>query len=459
MIFNKKLNCFKSYDIRGKIGEELDDGIAYRIGCALGQSLNARTVVLGFDARESSPSLASALARGICDIGADVLEIGLAGTEEMYAAVVQCNACAGVEVTASHNPIDYNGMKIVKRGSQPLSDKEYVNLKKLTEENKFTIPKISGSIIDVKGSARTNFINKIISFIDLNDLKPLKIVINSGNGAAGPTIEALNSKLNEKGLMTNFIHLHKDPDFSFPNGIPNPLLEENQSSTANAVIDEGADFGVAFDGDFDRCFLFDQFGNFIPAEYIIGLLAELFLTKEQEATIIHDSRVVWNTMDIIEKLGGHSKLSNAGHIFFKSAMRESKAIYGGEISAHHYFKDFFYCDSGMIPWLLVWELLSKSNSSLADLVGKRKSMFPSSGEINFEVSDGPSCIQFLKHSMAKEALHIDDYDGLSISFETWRFNLRQSKTEPLVRLNIETRGSEVLLKEKIEEITNLINNI
>lgn len=458
MTSGKKLKCFKSYDVRGKLDDELDDEIAYRIGCAVGQLLNAKTVVLGFDARESSPSLAKAVARGVCDIGANVLEIGLAGTEEMYAAVVQYNACAGVEVTASHNPIDYNGMKIVKDGSQPLNDKEYQNLKKLAEENKFNFSKHSGSVIDVKGSARNNYINKVMGFIDIKNLKPLKIVINSGNGAAGPTIAALNSKLKEKGLVTNFVNLYEDPDSSFPNGIPNPLLEENQSSTGNAVVDEKADFGVAFDGDFDRCFIFDQFGNFIPGEYIIGLLAEIFLTKEEKATIIHDTRVVWNTMDAIQRFGGYAVLSKAGHIFFKSAMREAKAVYGGEMSAHHYFRDFFCCDSGMIPWLLVWQLLSKTNISLAELVAKRKSMFPSSGEINFTVVDAAACIQLVKTSVERHALSIDEYDGLSVAFETWRFNLRQSQTEPLVRLNIETQGNELLLKEKIEEITNLIIN-
>ena len=286
--------------------------------------------------------------------------------------------------------------------------------------------------------------------------KALKIVINSGNGAAGPTLDAVKQRFNAMGVKTNFVFVHHDPDPTFPNGIPNPMLEENRSSTAEAVITERADFGVAFDGDFDRCFLFDHTGCFISGEYLVGLLAEVFLNKEKGTTIIHDPRVIWNTLDAIEKFGGQPVVSKTGHAFVKTAMRHMDAIYGGEISAHHYFRDFAYCDSGMIPWLLVWEYLSTSNFSLEDLISDRKQRFPSSGELNFTVSKTASCIENVQDYFAPLAVSIDQLDGLSMSFGNWRFNLRRSNTEPLVRLNIETRGDHALLIEKIEELKTLI---
>lgn len=447
MSISKTLTCFKAYDVRGKLGEELNEEIAYRIGHATARSLKANTVVLGFDARATSPNLAQSVARGICDAGTDVLEIGLAGTEEMYAAVSEFGACAGIEVTASHNPIEYNGMKIVKHCSQPLSDQEFSDIKQLAEQNNSILSVRPGLLIDKRNIARKTYIEKVMGFVDLKSLKPLKIVINSGNGAAGPTMDALQQKIEENYIKTNFVYVNHDPNPSFPNGIPNPMLEENWSATADVVISEEAHFGVAFDGDFDRCFLFDHVGNFIPGEYVVGLLSEVFLSEEQGATIVHDPRVVWNTMDIVSKCGGHAVASKTGHAFVKAAMRENGAIYGGEMSAHHYFKDFFYCDSGMIPWLMIWELISKSSLSLSDLILERKGRFPSSGEMNFTVVDPENCLEMVNSLFASEAVSINELDGLSMSFETWRFNLRKSNTEPYVRLNVETRGDEPLLKE------------
>ncbi len=456
MTSDKNLTCFKAYDIRGKLGEELNEDIAYRIGRATAQSQKAKTVAVGFDARATSPGLARSVAKGICDAGGDVLDIGLAGTEEIYAAVTEFDACAGVEVTASHNPIEYNGMKIVGRGSKPLRDQEFGFIKELVEGNSFTQPQKKGIVLNKKEAARTTYVKKVLGFVDCSNLKPLKIVINSGNGAAGPTLDAINKKLIEKSVETNFIFLHHKPDPSFPNGIPNPMLEENRSLTANSVIEENADFGVAFDGDFDRCFFFDQFGNFIPGEYVVGLLAKIFLSKEKGATIIHDPRIIWNTIDVVGKCGGHAVASKTGHAFVKAAMRERDAIYGGEMSAHHYFRDFAYCDSGIIPWLLVWEHLSKSNLSISDLISGQKNRFPSSGELNFTVLNTSKCIERVQNHFISKAMSIDELDGLSMSFDTWRFNLRKSNTEPLVRLNIETRANDVLLKEKIRELKLLI---
>ncbi|MDC3003358.1 phosphomannomutase [Paracoccaceae bacterium] len=456
MSSSKNLTCFKAYDVRGKLGEELNEEIAYRIGRATAQSQKAKTVTVGFDARATSPDLADAVAKGICDAGADVLEIGLAGTEEVYAFVSEFGACGGIEVTASHNPIDYNGMKIVGRGSQPLSDDEFKAIKKLAEGSHFDQPQKQGAVINKQKVARAAYIEKVLGFVDYTKLKPLKIVINSGNGAAGPTVDEINKKLKEKSVKTNFVFLHHDPDPTFPNGIPNPLLEENRSSTANAVTEQNADFGVAFDGDFDRCFFFDQNGHFIPGEYVVGLLAEVFLNKEKGATTIQDPRVIWNTLDVVGKCGGHAVVSKTGHAFVKAAMRKSNAVYGGEMSAHHYFRDFAYCDSGVIPWLLVWEYLSTSNLSLSDLISERRNRFPSSGELNFTVPNAAECIERVRSQFASGATLIDELDGLSMSFDTWRFNLRKSNTEPLVRLNIETRGDDALLQEKINELKPLI---
>ena len=450
MTSDMNLICFKTYDVRGKLGEELNEHIAYRIGRATAQSLNAKIIVLGFDARATSPDLACAVAIGNCDAGVDVLEIGLGGTEEVYAAVTEFNACAGIEVTASHNPIDYNGMKIVGCCSKPLSYQQFEAIKNLAENCTFVEPLNKGAVFFKKEAARAAYIEKVLGFIDSSTLKPLKIVVNSGNGAAGPTLDAIEKKLIEKGVKTNFVFMHHDPDPNFPNGIPNPLLEQNRLSTVDVIVNEKADFGVAFDGDFDRCFFFDQSGEFIPGEYIVGLLAKVFLHKEKAATIIHDHRVIWNTIDVVTKCGGKAVTSKTGHAFLKSAMRKKNAIYGGEMSAHHYFRDFSYCDSGVIPWLLVWEHLSASNLSLSDLISDQKNRFPSSGELNFTVSNAASCIERVQKHFLSKAVSLDKLDGLSMSFDVWRFNLRMSNTEPLVRLNVESKGDPLIIKEKKE---------
>ena len=450
------LKCFKEYDVRGKLGSEFNLDIAYRIARAIAQNFSARNVVVGFDSRQTSPELAKSVALGICDAGANVFDIGMVGTEEMYWAVSEFNADAGIEVTASHNPIDYNGLKFVKIGSNPLSEDEFSEIKRLTEENNFPKAQNIGSVFDKRISARTAYINKILKFVNIENLRPAKIVINSGNGSAGPVIDALSRVLKSRGVNFEFVKLHHNPDSTFPNGIPNPLLIENRQSTANLVRKENANFGVAFDGDFDRCFVFDHLGNFIPGEYIVGLIAKTFLRKNKPETIIHDPRVVWNTIDLVKHSGGTAVNSKTGHVYMKHTMRQTDAVYGGEMSAHHYFRDFAYCDSGMIPWLLVWELLSQSEMLLSDLVKDRRRLFPSSGEINFEVFDGSKCIKRAERLFSDGAKAVDHLDGLSISFDTWRFNLRKSNTEPLVRLNVETKGDKRLLELKTKELTAII---
>ena len=452
------LTCFKAYDVRGQLGVNFDTIIAYRIGRAVAQHFQAKDIVIGFDARETSPELAAAVMRGICDAGGNVMSIGLAGTEEMYWAVTEFNACAGIEITASHNPINYNGLKIVKSGSQPLDDQENFQAIKTLAENQTWVENISkGSIQDISKEARKKYVRRVLSFLNHSNLKPLKIVVNSGNGAAGPTFDAIAAELSRIGAPLEFIRVHHKPDHTFPNGIPNPLLPENHSATGDVVKREGADFGVAFDGDFDRCFFFDAAGEFVPGEYVVGLLASIFLDKEAGAKIVHDPRVVWNTQDIVLDKSGVAVQSKTGHAFIKQTMRAHEAVYGGEMSAHHYFRDFAYCDSGMIPWLLMAELISTSGKSFSELVADRFKKFPSSGEQNFTVSDPDKVIATI---LAKygDAAALDDMDGVSLSFPDWRFNLRKSNTEPLIRLNVEARGEQAGLEQKINSLKKLIES-
>lgn len=452
------LTCFKAYDVRGELGVNLDSAIAYRIGRATAQHFQATNIVIGFDARETSPELAAAVMRGICDSGSNVMSIGLAGTEEMYWAVTEFKVCAGIEITASHNPINYNGLKIVKSGSQPLSDQEDFQAIKLLAENETWVENISkGSIKDISEEARKKYVQLVLSFINDSNLKPLKIVVNCGNGAAGPTFDAIANELNLLGAPLEFIRVHHDPDHTFPNGIPNPLLPENHSATGDEVKLEGADFGVAFDGDFDRCFFFDALGDFVPGEYVVGLLASIFLDKEAGAKIVHDPRVVWNTQDIVSEKSGATVQSKTGHAFIKQTMRAHEAVYGGEMSAHHYFRDFAYCDSGMIPWLLMAELISTSGKSLDELVADRFRKFPTSGEQNFIVADPDRVIATILAKYGNTA-ELDDMDGVSLSFFNWRFNLRKSNTEPLIRLNVEARGEQVGFEQKINDLKELIEN-
>ena len=452
-----ELTCFKAYDIRGEIGVNIDEGIAYRIGRAVAQHFGAKSVVIGFDARETSPAFAAAAARGARDAGADVLNIGMAGTEEMYWAVTEFSACSGIEVTASHNPINYNGMKIVKSASQPLDDAaDFQVIKALASAQDWASPARMGETRDVADAAREKYVDRVLGFVDMATLAPLKIVINSGNGAAGPTVDAIIDRLAVQGAPIEVVRVHHDPDSTFPNGIPNPLLPENHAATADVVLREGADMGVAFDGDFDRCFFFDGAGRFVPGEYVVGLLASIFLEKEAGAQIVHDPRVIWNTQDIVVHKGGVAIQSKTGHAFIKQTMRAERAIYGGEMSAHHYFRDFAYCDSGMIPWLLIAELVSRSERSLGDWVKDRFAAFPSSGEMNFEVDEAGKAIESVLGAYRADALSINETDGVSLAFDDWRFNLRRSNTEPLIRLNVEGKGEANALETHVSSIAELL---
>ena len=451
------LSCFKAYDVRGEIDVNIDENIAYRIGRAVAQHFIANTLVIGFDARETSPAFAAAASRGARDAGADVVNIGMAGTEEMYWAVTEFGACAGIEVTASHNPINYNGMKIVKSQSRPLDDADdFQVIKVLAGSQEWLSFGKVGRELDRSDEARKAYVDRVVSFVDVKALRPLKIVANSGNGAAGPTFDAIAERLMELGAPLEFIRVHRVPDATFPNGIPNPLLPENHAATADVVKAERADFGVAFDGDFDRCFFFDEAGQFVPGEYVVGLLASIFLEKEVGAKIVHDPRVIWNTQNIVTQKGGIAVQSKTGHAFIKQTMRSHEAVYGGEMSAHHYFRDFAYCDSGMIPWLLIAELVSRSGRSLGDWVKDRFAAFPSSGEMNFKVSDASTAIENVLSDYRADALSIDEMDGVSLAFDSWRFNLRRSNTEPLVRLNVEGSGNAEALQAHMSAIAELL---
>ena len=453
------LSCFKAYDIRGRLGQELNEDIAYRIGRAFAQVLGAKRVVLGRDCRPSSQSLAAAVARGLTDAGADVLDLGLSGTEESYFATTHYAADGGICVTASHNPMDYNGMKMVRRGSAPLDNATgMAAIKALAESGAFAGAPGTAGQIHPTPEARAAYVQGVLGFLDVAALRPLKILVNAGNGAAGPTFDAIAQALAERGAPLDFVRMHHTPDGSFPNGIPNPLLVENQPVTANAVLAEGVDFAVAWDGDFDRCFFFDHLGRFIDGEYVVGLLADIFLAKFPGATIVHDPRVVWNTRDVVENAHGTAIQARTGHAFLKQALRDTGAVYGGEMSAHHYFRDFMCCDSGMIPWLLVAELLSRRGCTLADLIDSRRAAFPSSGEQNFVVADAKRAVAAVAAQFAPRALRRDDTDGMSLEFDGWRFNLRASNTEPLLRLNVESRGDAALVAQKQQEIAQMIIN-
>ncbi|NWK87316.1 phosphomannomutase CpsG [Raoultella terrigena] len=454
------LKCFKAYDIRGKLGEELNEEIAYRIGRAYGEYLKPKQMVLGGDVRLTSEGLKLSLAKGLQDAGTDVLDIGLAGTEEIYFATSYLNVDGGIEVTASHNPLDYNGMKLVREQSKPISgDTGLRDIQKLAEANDFSAVDETqrGSYKQV--SVLEAYIEKLLSYVDLKNFnRPLKLVINSGNGAAGHVIDAIESRFKDAGVSVEFIKVHHVADGSFPNGIPNPLLPECRQDTTDAVIAHQADMGIAFDGDFDRCFLFDNEGNFIEGYYIVGLLAAAFLEKNPGARIIHDPRLSWNTVDIVEQAGGIPVMSKTGHAFIKERMRQEDAVYGGEMSAHHYFRDFAYCDSGMIPWLLVAELLCVKNKTLSQLVGDRMAAYPASGEINSSLPDPAKAIARVLHQYQESALNVDYTDGISLEFADWRFNLRSSNTEPVVRLNVESRANEVLMSEKTKEILDILRS-
>ncbi|MDR3444387.1 MULTISPECIES: phosphomannomutase [unclassified Dyella] len=443
------LRCFKAYDIRGRVPDELNETLAQRIGFALSNQLGPGPVVLGRDVRLSSPALQAALSEGLRRGGRDVIDIGVGGTEEVYFQTAHLGAAGGVMVTASHNPMDYNGMKLVREGARPISgDSGLFAIRDACEDPVPDLP-LTGN--ERAQDNRSAFVEHLLGYIERDTLKPLTIVVNAGNGGAGLVIDALAPHLPFK-----FIRVHHEPDGNFPNGIPNPLLPECREDTAKAVVQHGADFGVAWDGDFDRCFFFDANGRFIEGYYLVGLLAASMLRKHPGAKIIHDPRLTWNTIEMVKAAGGIPVMSKTGHAFIKERMRAENAVYGGEMSAHHYFRDFAYCDSGMIPWLLIASLVASTGTSLAEMVEDRMAAFPCSGEINFKVEDAKASIARVLDHYASANPVLDHTDGVSADFGHWRFNLRSSNTEPLLRLNVESRGDIALMEQRTAEIADLI---
>ena len=446
----EEISCFKAYDLRGRIPDEINEDIAYRVGRAYAAWLQPARVVVGHDIRLSSPGMCQALIGGLLESGVDVFHIGQCGTEEIYFATSHFEMDGGIVITASHNPKNYNGMKLVREESKPISsDSGLDEIKALAEANEFEPVAKRGQLVALDHHAA--YCAKLLSYVDIAKLKPLKVVVNAGNGGAGAVIDRI-----EKFLPLQFIKVHHQADGNFPNGVPNPLLPENRVSTINAINEHQADIGIAWDGDFDRCFFFDADGRFIEGYYIVGLLAEAFLERDSDNRIIHDPRLTWNTIDIVSSKGGTAVQSKTGHAFIKERMRLEDAIYGGEMSAHHYFRDFSYCDSGMVPWLLVVGLMSAKNKTLAELVDARISLFPASGEINRRIDDAAAVLITIEDRYAAEAISIDHTDGLSMEFDDWRFNLRMSNTEPVVRLNVESRGDRDLMQSKTQDILNLM---
>ena len=448
----KEISCFKAYDVRGRIPSELNEDVAYRIGVGIASYFSAKSVVVGYDVRPSSIDILNALTKGINSMGAKVYSIDLCGTEEIYFATNHLETDAGVMITASHNPADYNGLKIVGKGAKPVSmDSGLGEIKKIADQSESNLLAESHiEVVDIKAA----YIEKLLEFIDSDAIKPMHIVTNAGNGCAGPILDLL-----EERLPLKFTKIQNDPDGTFPNGIPNPLLPENRDITSKAVIEHSADIGIAWDGDFDRCFFFDSNGEFIDSYYIISLLGKQLLKSSPGSNIVHDPRLVWDTQEEISNNGGVPTISKSGHSFIKEVMRECNSVYGGEVSGHHYFRDFYFSDSGMIPWMLLIENVSSSGSTLTDLVKARIERYPISGEINRTVSNPEELLEKVKDHYFKLGPNIENLDGYSLDFGDWRFNLRMSNTEPLVRLNVETRGDIDLMKSRTDEILNLIEDL
>ena len=447
------ITCFKAYDSRGKVPSELNSDIAYRIGRAYAEHIKPKSVAIGRDNRLSSIDLFDALSKGLLDSGVDVLDLGLGGTEAVYFAAFHLQLDGGIMITASHNPVDYNGFKFVSQGGKPISaDSGLEDIRRIAQIGEFSQSRTQGALIAT--DLREAYVEHLLGYLDsIEALKPFKIISNPGNGTAGPAIDLL-----EPHLPFEFVKIQHQPDGNFPNGVPNPLLPEGRKATIEAIAEHNADFGIAWDGDFDRCFLFDHNGRFIEGYYIVGLLGEALLQNSPGDKVVHDPRLTWNTIELVTKAGGEAIQSKAGHAFIKETMRKVNAVYGGEMSAHHFFRDFGYCDSGMVPWLLLTQMMSKQNKTLAQLVDERIEAYPVSGEINVTVDNPLAILASLKQHYAGLSPAIDEIDGLSMDFGQWRFNVRPSNTEPLLRMNVESKADFGLMEEKRDELLALISH-
>ena len=455
----RPFSCFTAYDVRGRVPDELDETIAARIGCSLAEQFDMKKIVIGHDMRLTSRPIVEAISQALIQQGVNILDIGLCGTEEIYYASFageQHGVDGGIMVTASHNPADYNGMKLVQRGARPVSGDSGLNEIAARAADDAWWDKLQHNPAPRPGTItsatdKSPYIHHLLSMVNVDQLRPLTLVVNSGNGCAGAVIDDL-----EKHLPFTFIRLQHEPDGTFPNGVPNPLLPEKREITAKAVREHGADLGIAWDGDFDRCFLYDEQGRFIEGYYIVGLLAVAMLKLHPGATILHDPRLFWNTREMVQQAGSTPIMTKTGHAFIKEKMRATDAVYGGEMSAHHYFRDFGYCDTGMLPWLLICQLLAEQRQPLSALVDNRMRAYPVSGEINSRVDDPEKVLAQVEQQYSDGD---KDYtDGLSVEYPDWRFNLRRSNTEPVIRLNVETRANKTLLQEKTSELLNIIRS-
>jgi phosphomannomutase len=452
-----RLESFKAYDVRGKVPEQLNAGMAELIGRAYTELIHPSRVVVGHDVRLTSSEITVALSRGLVESGVDVVDIGLVGTEEVYHATFALGLDGGIMVTASHNPREYNGMKFTREQARPISsDTGLYDIEKMVRTWLSSgAPPAGAAKPGAVGQMdmRPAFIEHLFTYIDPGALRPLKVVVNPGNGGAGPVIDLL-----EPRLPLQFVKINDTPDGTFPLGVPNPLLPQNRAATSRAVLEAGADLGIAWDGDFDRCFFFDEKGEFVDGYYLVGLLAQQALKRHPGANIIHDPRLVWNTIELVEQAGGTPVVCKSGHAFIKEKMRLVDAAYGGEMSAHHYFREFSYCDSGMIPWLQVVQAISEDGRPFSDMLAERIARFPVSGEINLTLGDPAKALDAIRGRYAAAALGVDETDGLSIEYPDWRFNVRSSNTEPVVRLNVETRADQSLLKAKTEELIGVLES-
>ncbi len=446
-------HLFKSYDIRGVVDADLTDALVALVGTGVIDVTGAKSVVIGEDVRASSKRFADVLSAAVRAAGADVVRLGLCGTEEVYHGVAQHAAGAGIMVTASHNPIEYNGLKIVRAEAKPFSAEE--DMPKLKEFcavrwGDFSVGKAVGE--ERYFEDKSNYVEKLLSFVDGIKLKPLKVVVNAGNGCAGPAWDALAVQ-----LPFEVVRVHHAPDGNFPNGIPNPILVENRAATADTVVASGADFGVAWDGDFDRCFLFDDKGEFVSNYYLMGILAKALLADEAGGTVVQDIRQQWDTTAVITEAGGQATFSKVGHGHYKKVMRAHNAIMGGEVSGHFYFRDFHFCDSGMVPVLLVAAMLSANGEKLSDVVSARRDLYPSSEEINQPLKGNTQdTLEKIRSYYKDLEAEIDVLDGISVAFSDWRFNVRPSANEPLLRLNLEAK-TEALVTAKLAEVQGLID--
>ena len=443
---------FKAYDVRGIYPRELDEDGAYRIGRAFVEVFETKRIAVGHDMRVTSPSMAEAVIRGASEAGADVLELGLVGTEMLYFAVGELGLDGGVAVTASHNPKEYTGLKIVRAGALPVGGESgLLEIRDRAMALSDTSQGLTPGHVE-RYDIWQQYVDRVLSFVDIEAIEPLKIVIDAGNGMAGVMLPPVLERLPQLEAVRCFF----EPDGTFPNHAPNPLLPENREFIVRKTLEEGADFGVAFDGDADRCFFVDDTGEFVPGDFVTALFSELVLEKEPGAKIIYDVRASWAVPETIERAGGIPLMNRVGHAYIKQRMREEAATFGGEVSGHYYFRDFSQADSGVVPFLLMLELVSKRGQKLSEILRPFRETYFITGELNTPVPDVALKLRELEQRFAPEG-RISHLDGVSVDAEDWHMNVRPSNTEPLLRLNLEARSKE-LMESKRDEVLEVIRS-